>query len=120
MDKVTLSITTILFFEDDKESFLFSHTGPLKTRAIRVWGFPLDEDMRLFEKICLESFQSGLSWRTILAKRDNFREAFHHFDFIDFKRISKFKEEDCAFCKKSAKVTPALKTPDEVVMLQRK
>ena len=81
------------------------------------WGFPVGEDMRLFEKICLESFQSGLSWRTILAKRDNFREAFHHFDF---KRISKFKEEDCAFCKKSAKVTPALKTPDEVVMLQRK
>ncbi|HFE37858.1 MAG TPA: DNA-3-methyladenine glycosylase I [Gammaproteobacteria bacterium] len=55
------------------------------------WGFPVDEDMRLFEKICLESFQSGLSWRTILAKRDNFREAFHHFDF---NRISQFKEKD--------------------------
>ena len=33
------------------------------------WGFPVDDDQRLFEKVCLESFQSGLSWRTILAKR---------------------------------------------------
>jgi DNA-3-methyladenine glycosylase I len=45
------------------------------------WGFPVDNDIRLFEKLCLESFQSGLSWRTILAKRDNFRTAFANFDF---------------------------------------
>lgn len=45
------------------------------------WGFPVSDDHRLFEKLCLESFQSGLSWRTILAKRENFRLAFHHFDF---------------------------------------
>ena len=45
------------------------------------WGYPVDDDIRLFEKICLEGFQSGLSWRTILAKRDNFREAFAGFDF---------------------------------------
>lgn len=45
------------------------------------WGFPVDDDYRLFEKICLEGFQSGLSWRTILAKRENFRAAFDHFDF---------------------------------------
>ncbi|GLS24345.1 DNA-3-methyladenine glycosylase I [Marinibactrum halimedae] len=45
------------------------------------WGFPVDDDQRLFEKLCLESFQSGLSWRTILDKRDNFRAAFDHFDF---------------------------------------
>mgnify|MGYP000377354785 CR=1 FL=1 len=45
------------------------------------WGFPVADDIRLFEKICLESFQSGLSWRTILAKRENFREAFEGFDF---------------------------------------
>lgn len=45
------------------------------------WGFPVDNDQRLFEKICLESFQSGLSWRTILAKRENFRQAFDQFDF---------------------------------------
>jgi len=45
------------------------------------WGFPVGDDQRLFEKICLESFQSGLSWRTILAKRENFRAAFDGFDF---------------------------------------
>jgi DNA-3-methyladenine glycosylase I len=45
------------------------------------WGFPVGDDFRLFEKLSLEGFQSGLSWRTILAKRENFRTAFHHFDF---------------------------------------
>jgi len=47
----------------------------------REWGFPVDDDRRLFEKLCLEGFQSGLSWRTILAKRENFRAAFRDFDF---------------------------------------
>ena len=45
------------------------------------WGFPVGDDIRLFEKVCLEGFQAGLSWRTILAKRDAFREAFAGFDF---------------------------------------
>ena len=44
------------------------------------WGFPVDDDRRLFEKICLEGFQSGLSWSTILNKRDAFREVFAGFD----------------------------------------
>lgn len=45
------------------------------------WGFPVTDDQRLFEKICLEGFQAGLSWRTILERRENFRRAFHGFDF---------------------------------------
>jgi DNA-3-methyladenine glycosylase I len=45
------------------------------------WGFPVRDDIRLFEKICLEGFQSGLSWITILRKRENFRRAFAGFDF---------------------------------------
>ncbi len=45
------------------------------------WGYPVGDDRRLFEKLCLESFQSGLSWRTILAKRENFRAAFDGFEF---------------------------------------
>ena len=53
------------------------------------WGFPVDDDQRLFEKLCLESFQSGLSWRTILAKRENFRAAFHQFDFDKVARFTK-------------------------------
>ena len=53
----------------------------------REWGFPVDDDIRLFEKICLEGFQSGLSWRTILNKRENFRAAFHGFDFQRMARM---------------------------------
>lgn len=45
------------------------------------WGNPVVDDKRLFEKLCLEGFQSGLSWLTILRKRENFRAAFHGFDF---------------------------------------
>src|SRR6056300_752648 len=55
------------------------------------WGFPVSDDQRLFEKLCLEGFQSGLSWRTILAKRENFRAAFRGFD-ID--RIARFTQRD--------------------------
>ena len=44
------------------------------------WGFPVADDRRLFEKLCLEGFQSGLSWRMILARRDAFRSAFANFD----------------------------------------
>lgn len=55
------------------------------------WGFPVGEDRRLFEKLSLEGFQSGLSWRTILAKREAFRAAFHDFDF---NRIARFTERD--------------------------
>lgn len=55
------------------------------------WGFPVTDDQQLFEKICLEGFQSGLSWRTILAKRENFRTAFCDFDF---RRIAQFTEQD--------------------------
>ncbi len=57
----------------------------------REWGFPVSDDIRLFEKICLEGFQSGLSWRTILAKRENFRTAFKHFDFH---KVATFTERD--------------------------
>jgi DNA-3-methyladenine glycosylase I len=45
------------------------------------WGFPVVDDRRLFEKICLEGFQAGLSWRTILAKRESFRAVFAGFDW---------------------------------------
>jgi DNA-3-methyladenine glycosylase I len=55
------------------------------------WGFPIDDDHRLFEKLCLEGFQSGLSWRTILAKRENFRAAFDNFDFD---RVAGFGQHD--------------------------
>lgn len=55
------------------------------------WGFPVGDDTRLFEKICLEGFQSGLSWRTILNKRESFRAAFAQFDF---EKVARFGDQD--------------------------
>jgi DNA-3-methyladenine glycosylase I len=52
------------------------------------WGFPAGDDRRLFEKLSLEGFQSGLSWRTILAKRENFRAAFADFDYHAIARFT--------------------------------
>ncbi|WP_123039670.1 DNA-3-methyladenine glycosylase I [Cohnella candidum] len=57
----------------------------------REWGFPVGDDRRLFEKLSLEGFQSGLSWRTILEKRENFRAAFDHFDYD---KIAQYTERD--------------------------
>lgn len=57
----------------------------------REWGRPVGSDIRLFEKICLEGFQSGLSWLTILRKRENFRAAF---DGFDFRRVAGYGAAD--------------------------
>jgi len=55
------------------------------------WGRPVDDDTRLFEKLCLEGFQAGLSWLTILRKRDSFRQAFAAFDV---ERVASFGQHD--------------------------
>jgi DNA-3-methyladenine glycosylase I len=57
------------------------------------WGFPVTDDRRLFEKICLEGFQSGLSWITILKKRENFRAGFANFDLG---QVARFGDADIA------------------------
>ena len=57
----------------------------------REWGFPVADDRRLFEKVCLEGFQAGLSWLTILRKREAFREGFANFEF---ERVARFKARD--------------------------
>jgi DNA-3-methyladenine glycosylase I len=59
----------------------------------REWGFPVTDDRRLFEKLCLEGFQAGLSWLTILNKREAFRAAFANFEA---ERIARFDERDVA------------------------
>ena len=59
------------------------------------WGRPVASDIRLFEKICLEGFQSGLSWLTILRKREAFRSAFAGFDF---EKVALFDDADIARC----------------------
>jgi DNA-3-methyladenine glycosylase I len=57
------------------------------------WGFPVADDVQLFEKLCLEAFQSGLSWLTILRKREDFRRVFAGFDF---ERVARFGARDIA------------------------
>ncbi len=67
----------------DKEDYRIYHDTE--------WGMPQDDDHRLFEKICLEGFQSGLSWLTILRKRENFRAAFAQFDI---EKVAQFGDAD--------------------------
>ena len=57
------------------------------------WGFPVADDRRLFEKLSLEGFQAGLSWLTILRKREAFREAFAGFDYT---AVARFDDDDVA------------------------
>jgi DNA-3-methyladenine glycosylase I len=65
------------------------------------WGFPVSDDIRLFEKLCLEGFQAGLSWLTILRKREAFRTAFAGFDF---ERVARFGQRDVARLLKDASI----------------
>ncbi len=55
------------------------------------WGRPCNDDIKLYEKVCLEGFQAGLSWLTILRKRENFRKAFVGFNF---EKVARFKQKD--------------------------
>ncbi len=82
---------------DDGLDLCFWHGGLEDYRRYHdeEWGRPVTDDIRLFEKICLEGFQSGLSWLTILRKRDNFRAAFAGFDFH---QVASFGDEDIARC----------------------
>jgi DNA-3-methyladenine glycosylase I len=78
---------------DDGVVRCFWGSSPPEYRAYHdsEWGFPVADDRRLFEKLCLEGFQSGLSWLTILRKREAFRRAFAGFDFD---QVARFGEGD--------------------------
>jgi DNA-3-methyladenine glycosylase I len=82
-----------LIVGEDRRRRCFWGSAPEDYRAYHddEWGRPVDDDDRLFEKICLEGFQSGLSWLTILRKRENFRRAFADFDF---RKVAKFGARD--------------------------
>ena len=77
------TVSTRCFWHGNLPDYLHYHD--------HEWGRPVTDDRRLFEKICLEGFQSGLSWLTILRKRENFREAFAGFDFD---KVAAFTDED--------------------------
>jgi DNA-3-methyladenine glycosylase I len=80
--------------EDGKDRCFWGAGSP-EYRAYhdREWGRPVADDVRLYEKLCLEGFQSGLSWLTILRKRENFRRAFAGFDFHAVARFGESEVE---------------------------
>ncbi|WP_373237554.1 DNA-3-methyladenine glycosylase I [Cohaesibacter celericrescens] len=86
-----------LLVGDDGKSRCWWHGGKPDYLAYHdnEWGTPISDDQILFQKICLEGFQSGLSWYTILRKRENFRAAFANFD-ID--KVAAFTEADVERC----------------------
>lgn len=82
----------IITGEDGIRRCFWAGTDPLYRRYHdEEWGRPVADDTRLFEKLCLEGFQSGLAWITILRKRENFRAAFAGFDIPT---VAAFTEAD--------------------------
>lgn len=73
--------------DGQRRCFWAHSTDDYRTYHDSEWGFPVVDDHRLYEKICLEGFQAGLSWLTILRKRENFRAAFADFDYA---RVARF------------------------------
>lgn len=91
-----MTVTGLITGEDGRERCAWHGNLPEYLRYHdEEWGRPVTDDTRLFEKICLEGFQSGLSWLTILRKRDNFRAAFAGFDF---NKVALFDEADIERC----------------------
>jgi DNA-3-methyladenine glycosylase I len=87
------------------------------------WGVPLTGDQELFERICLEGFQAGLSWITILKRREGFRRAFKNFDF---KKVAKFGEvdierlmQDTGIIRNRAKIVSAVHNAELVLQMQK-
>lgn len=99
MDETTSRTTTFIGPDKKPRCRWCSYAPEFLDYHDKEWGFPVGDDQHLFEKLCLEGFQSGLSWRTILAKRDNFRAAFHDFDI---NRVARFTERDVARLLKDA------------------
>lgn len=89
----------------------------------REWGQPVTDDIRLFEKICLEGFQSGLSWITILRKRENFRKAFDGFDYKKVARYTDAKVEklvqDAGIIRHRGKIVSTINNAKRAIELEK-
>ena len=87
------------------------------------WGVPVHDDNHLFEKICLEGFQAGLSWLTILRKRDNFRKAFSGFEVRKVSRFDKRKVErllqDAGIVRHRGKIESTINNAKRAIELQK-
>lgn len=86
------------------------------------WGHSLNDDAAIFEKLCLEGFQSGLSWLTILRKRDNFRDAFDGFDIDSVARFDDGDVErllgDAGIVRHRGKITSAINNAQRAIELR--
>ncbi|WP_417309706.1 DNA-3-methyladenine glycosylase I [Devosia sp.] len=87
------------------------------------WGLPVTDDNRLYEKLCLEGFQSGLAWITILRKRENFRAAFHGFEIA---RVAEMTEadverllQDAGIVRHRGKIASTINNAQRTLELQR-
>ena len=111
---------------DDGVARCFWGDSPPEYRAYHdtEWGFPVADDRRLFEKLCLEGFQSGLSWLTILRKREGFREAFAGFDFEQVARFGKRDVErllgDASIVRHRGKIEATINNAQRAVELVEK
>jgi DNA-3-methyladenine glycosylase I len=87
------------------------------------WGFPVDDERRLFEKICLEGFQAGLSWLTILNKRESFRSAFANFDAEKVARFDardvKRLVNDAGIVRHAGKIASTINNAQRVIELRK-
>lgn len=87
------------------------------------WGFPVVDERRLFEKICLEGFQAGLSWLTILNKREAFRSAFANFDAEQVARFGEAERQrllgDAGIVRHAGKIASAINNAQRVIELRR-
>jgi DNA-3-methyladenine glycosylase I len=89
----------------------------------KEWGVPLHDDRKLFEFLILDGAQAGLSWRTILLRRDGYRKAFHHFDA---RRIAAFTAKDkrrlmkdCGIIRNRAKIASAIQNAKAYLKIQK-
>lgn len=87
------------------------------------YGFPIDDDNELFERLVLEINQAGLSWETILKKQENFRKAYKHFDI---KRVAAFKEKDferlmndAGIIRNRLKINAAIENAKAIIQIQK-
>ncbi len=87
------------------------------------WGFPIYDDNKLFEYLLLETFQAGLSWHSILKKRENFRAAFEQFDY---KKIAEFKDDkilelnqDAGIIRNKLKIASAVNNAQRFIEIQK-
>jgi len=110
---------------DDGVARCFWATDDAQYRAYHddEWGRPVVDDVRLYEKLCLEGFQSGLSWLTILRKRDAFRRAFRGFDP---KKVCRFADDDverllgdASIVRHRGKIEAAIHNAGRVLEVQR-